>query len=524
MVVCVCPIASQIGAQILAEGGNAVDAAVAVALVMAVTWPEAGNIGGGGFMLISPPRGKPVMIDYRETAPASVTKDTFAQTKSYFDAKAVGVPGTLRGLELAHQEFGTRTWKELLAPAVKLAQEGFILDEAACKSLNGIMNKKGGGNAEFRKVYSKADGTPWQAGDRLVLKDLAKVLRAVQEHGAKAFYEGEFAEQFAKEMKTLKGYITVEDLKNYQAKKRTPVIGTYRGYEIIGAAPPSSGGITLIQMLNMLETFDLKKIGREEPQRVHLFSEVMKRAYRDRAAYLGDPDFTKIPEHLTSKDYAKKLVKTIDLKKSTPSRDLAGEIPLAKESDSTTHFSIVDASGLAVSNTYTLEDSFGSRVVLPGLGFILNNEMGDFNPKPGYTNTQGTIGTEPNLVAAGKRMLSSQCPVIIKKDGQLFLVTGSPGGRTIINTVLQVITNVIDFDLPIQEAVDAPRFHHQWFPDEIRYERKAQAWMKGLDTLGHQLKAVNAQGDAHSIWIDPKTGILHGAADKRLNGKATGVK
>lgn len=518
MVVCVSPEAADVGVAILKQGGSAVDASVAVALAMAVTYPAAGNIGGGGFMLIHPAKGEPAVIEYRETAPASVKVDTFAKTTDWRDHKASGVPGTVRGLDLAHKRFGKLAWKDLVLPAVKLAEEGFVLDAPMVKSLNDAMKGKGGNDA-FRKLFGKDGG--WKLGDRLIQKDLAKSLRLIAEKGSDAFYTGELADLLVAEMKTGNGFITHEDLKNYQAIERKPIHGTYRGHDIYGPPPPSSGGIALVEMLNILELFDLRKMGAGSAEARHVMAEAMKRAFADRARYVGDPDFTKVPAFLTSKEHGKKLAGTIDLKKVTPSEVLAEGIPLAKESDSTTHFSVIDADGLAVSNTYTLEESFGSKVVVRGAGYILNNEMGDFNARPGITTAKGRIGTEPNLVAPGKRMLSSQTPTIVVKDGKVLLITGSPGGRTIINTVLCVVTNVIDFKMDVQTAVNAPRQHHQWFPDELTFEGKNPDLAKKLETLGHNVR-TQKQGDAHSIWIDPKTGTYHGAADRRINGKAAG--
>jgi len=518
MVVCVSPEAADIGIAILKQGGSAVDASVAVAFAMAVTYPAAGNIGGGGFMLVHPAKGKPTFIEYRETAPASVKVDTFAKTTEWRDHKSSGVPGTVRGLELAHKKFGKLAWKDLVLPAAKLAEEGFALDAPMVKSLNDAMKGKGG-NDEFRKLFGKEGG--WKLGDRLFQKDLAMTLKLIAEKGPDAFYTGELADLLVAEMKAGNGYITHDDLKSYQAKERKPIHGTYRGHDVYGPPPPSSGGIALVEMLNILEQFDLRKMGAGSAEARHVMAEAMKRAFADRARYVGDPDFTKVPAFLTSKEHAKKLAGTIDLKKATPSIDLAEGIPLAKESDSTTHFSVIDSDGLAVSNTYTLEDSFGSKVVVRGAGYILNNEMGDFNSRPGITTPKGRIGTEPNLVAPGKRMLSSQTPTIIVKDGKVLLITGSPGGRTIINTVLCVVTNVIDFEMDLQSSVNATRQHHQWFPDELTLESKNPELAKKLEAVGHKVR-TQKQGDAHSIWIDPKTGEYHGAADKRINGKAAG--
>ena len=523
MVVSVSPYASEAGVQILQKGGNAVDAAVATAFVLAVTFPEAGNIGGGGFMLVHPPKGEPVVIEYRETAPAAATRDMFAKQTNTYALNAVGVPGTVRGLALAHQKFGHTPWKDLLAPAIELAEKGFALDARTARSLNLIVALSKN-FPEFVRVYGKDSGkAKWSEGDRLMLPDLAKTLRLIADGGADAFYKGPIADQIVAEMKSGGGLIAKEDLANYKANIRKPIHGTYRGYDVYGPSPPSGGGICLVEMLNILENFELKPRDRLTPKSIHLMAEAMRRAYCDRARWLGDPDFAKIPEHLTSKTYARKLAKTISLDKATPSDQLAKEIPLAPEGSDTTHFSVIDKDGLAVANTYTLEHSFGSKFVVRGAGFLLNNEMSDFNWKPGVTDRNGRIGTEPNVVAPGKRMLSSQTPTIVARGGKPILVTGSPGSRTITNTVLCIVVNVIDFQMNIRDAVDAPRIHHQWFPDEIKMERIKEnpELVEALRTMGH--KVIDArQGDGHSIWIDPKTGVYYGAADHRLIGSAKG--
>jgi gamma-glutamyltranspeptidase/glutathione hydrolase len=520
MVVAVSPPGADVGLGILKKGGNAVDAAVATAFAEAVTYPAAGNLGGGGFMVVFPGgKAKPVVIEYRETAPAAATKTMYKKNESIYTHRAVGVPGTVRGLALAHRKFGKLRWKDVVMPAVQLAEEGFVMDEALAGSLNWIVGSSPD-FPELRRVFGKNGKDDWEAGDRLVQKDLGRTLRLIAEKGADVFYKGEIADQIAAEMKTGHGLITKADLLAYRAHVRTPVHGTYRGYDIYGPPPPSSGGTCLVEMLNILENFDLRKQGRWSPETLHVLVETMRRAYCDRARYLGDPAFAKIPGHLTTKKYARKLAKAIDLKKATPSAQLAGDIPLAREGDSTTHFSVIDNNGMAVANTYTLERGYGSRVVVKGAGFLLNNEMMDFNWRPGVTDRQGSIGTEANQIAPGKRMLSSQTPTIVAKDGKVVLVTGSPGSRTIINTVLQVVINVIDFDMNLRDAVDAPRLHHQWFPDRVRFEgtRKYAAAVKRLRRMGHKVEGTR-QGDAHSIWVDPKTGRYHGAEDRRISGK-----
>ena len=526
MVVSVSQPASEVGVAILQKGGNAVDAAVATAFALAVTWPEAGNIGGGGFMLVAPGgKGEPTFFDYRETAPAASTKEMFAKDRPMI--RLVGTPGTVRGLALAHQRLGKLPWKDVVTPAVKLAEEGFPMDAALASGLNGIVARRAS-NAELCRVFGKENGkAKWRAGDTLLQPDLANALRSIAEDGPDAFYKGPIADQLVAEMKADSGLITKHDLASYQAKERQPLRGTYRGYEIIGPPPPSSGGTCLIEMLNILENFDLKKQGRYAPQTLHLTIEAMRRAYCDRARYLGDPDFVKIPTELTTKEYAGRLAKEINLEKATPSRDLAKDLAIQGESSDTTHFSVIDKDGMAVSNTYTLESSFGSRIVVKGAGFLLNNEMGDFNPRPGVTTAKGQIGTEPNQIAPGKRMLSSMTPVIVRRDGKPVLITGSPGGRTIINTVLCVTLNVLEFDMPLREAVDAPRLHHQWLPDVVHVEgellKQHGDALEALRRMGHTIdKTPTKQGDAHSIRIDPKNGRYEGAADKRRSGWAAG--
>jgi gamma-glutamyltranspeptidase/glutathione hydrolase len=526
MVVSVSGPASDVGVAILQKGGNAVDATVAVALALAVTHPAAGNIGGGGFMVVHPAKGQgaPTVFEYREKAPAAATPDMYKKDESIFTHRAVGVPGTLRGLALAHKRFGKLPWKDVVLPAVQLAEQGFAIDFYLSASLNNIVRTAGSDHPELARVFGKKGKPDWSPGDKLVQSDLAKTLQLIANQGADAFYTGPIADLLVAEMKAGGGLITKDDLARYEAKERQPIHGVYRGFDVYGPPPPSSGGICLVQMLNVLETFPLKKQGRWSKDTLHQMIEAMRRAFCDRARYLGDPDFTKIPPHLTSKEYALKLAQSIDLKKATRSEDLAKDIPLSAEGDSTTHFSIIDKDGMAVANTYTLEQSYGSRVVVKGAGFLLNNEMMDFNWRPGVTDQKGTIGTKPNQIAPGKRMLSSQTPTILARDGKVRLVTGSPGSRTIINTVLCIVVNVVDFDMDIQEAVNAPRMHHQWFPDETRYEggKKLADVVAELKQMGHTMSSVSKQGDAHSIAVHPETGVYFGAADKRISGKASG--
>ncbi len=527
MVVSVSRPASEVGLAILNEGGSAVDAAVAVAFALEVTWPEAGNIGGGGFMLVHAGSGQaPVVIDYREKAPGSATVDMFANGTGS-PHRLVGVPGTVKGLKKAHEKWGRLPWKSLVIPAVKLARDGFDVSPELAKSLNEVIATSRTYD-ELIRVYGRDVGkTEWKAGDRLIQPDLAATLSTIGSDGAEAFYTGPLADLLVAEMQRGGGLITKADLANYQAVERAPMHGTFRGYDIWSPPPPSSGGTVLIQMLNTIETFDLRQQGRWSPRTIHLMIESMRRAYLDRARFLGDPDFTKTPAHLTTKKYATELAQNISLTTATRSAILGADNLSPEERPNTTHFSVIDQDGMAVSNTYTLENSFGSRIVVRGAGYLLNDEMGDFNPKPGVTNSRGLIGTEPNQIAPGKRMLSSMTPVIVTKDGQPVLVTGSPGGRTIINTMFCLLVNVLEYEMSPREAVDAPRFHHAWMPDTVSMESGLltdhEQEVEQLRAMGHSINPKpSRQGDAHSIFIDQENGVRWGVADKRRDGWAAG--
>ena len=528
MVVSQSDIASEVGWKIMREGGNAIDGAVATAMALAVTHPTAGNIGGGGFIVYRAGDGTTTTFDFREMAPAGSNPAMWMKDGKYdFDIhhnshRSVGVPGTVAGLYLAHQKLGSKPWKDLVLPAVALARDGFEISEGLAASLERMI-------PEFKKYpaslaqFSK-NGLPYKAGEILKQGDLAKSLQRIADKGPAGFYEGETAELIEKEMKANGGLITRDDLKKYVAKERAPLKGTYRGHEIIGMAPPSSGGMAVIQMLNVLEAFDLKANGYGSAQNIHLVTEAMRRAFADRAQHLGDPDFNSgIPiAQLISKDYATQLRKTINPNKASVSTPSTFTWPT--ESQETTHLSVVDGKQNAVSMTYTLEYGYGSRIVVPGAGFLLNNEMGDFNSAPEMTDERGNIGTKPNLALPGKRMLSSMAPTIVAKDGKLFMVTGSPGGRTIINTVLTTILNVVDYGMNAQEAVDAGRMHHQWLPDRLSMERygfSADTIAK-LKAMGHTVAEAGGQGVAEVIVVG-KDGILEGGVDGRAaDGGAAG--
>ena len=525
-VVCVSAPACDAGAAILAKGGNAVDAAVATAFALAVTHPAAGNIGGGGFMIVRTPSGTVTTFDYREKAPLKSTRTMYLGEDGKINRSltaagylAPGVPGTVRGLELAHKKFGKLPWKDVVTPSLMLAEGGFVISAALARELNRELQRMTAFPASIA-AYGKAGGGEWKEGDKLVLSDLGKTLRAIADGGADAFYKGPIADLIAADMKANGGLISKEDLAAYRAKERAPVKGTYRGYEIVSMPPPSSGGIALVQMLNILEQFDLKSKGQSSAEAIHLEVEAMRRAYLDRARHLGDPDFVDVPvARLTSKVYAKTLAAGIDQQKASRSADLGRDIVAATppaEPDETTHFSVIDRNGMAVTSTYTLEGGYGSHVVVKGAGFILNNEMGDFNKKPGETNITGDIGTAANLIDPGKRMLSSMTPTMVLKDGKLVLLTGSPGGRTIINTVLCVVLGVTEFGLNGRQAVDAARLHHQWLPDTVRLEQNGASAevLAALKSMGHDASAQGRQGDAHSIWIAPD-GTPYGVNDKR---------
>jgi gamma-glutamyltranspeptidase/glutathione hydrolase len=528
MVVSQDKIAAEVGADVLAEGGSAIDGAVATAFALAVTHPAAGNVGGGGFLVYRSASGEGIAYDFRETAPAGASPTMFLDGDGKYDsarhhdsALSVGVPGTVAGLHMAWTEKGRLPWKRLVEPAVRLARDGFILSDGLARSLKSAL-------AEMKKypaslaAFSK-DGVPYEAGELFRQPDLARTLARIAERGPAGFYEGETAELIEREMKASGGLITRADLKAYQPRRRQPVAGSYRGYDVLGMPPISSGGTALLEMLNVLEGYDIKAMGFSSSRSVHVIAEAMRRAFADRARHLGDPDFNPpLPvARLISKDYAAELRKTIREDRASVSSPERFEWPV--ESEETTHLSVVDKERNAVSLTYTLEAGYGSKITVAGGGFLLNNEMGDFNAGPGLTRPDGLIGTEPNLAQPGKRMLSSMTPSILSKDGRLFLVVGSPGGRTIINTVLLTILNVVDHGMNVQQAVDAPRFHHQWLPDRIAYEKFGLSpdTIAALQARGHTLyESQGAQGVAQAILVNAKEGLLEGGADRRAPDSA----
>jgi gamma-glutamyltranspeptidase/glutathione hydrolase len=521
MVVSANAFASRVGVQVLEAGGNAVDAAIATGFALAVTYPTAGNIGGGGFMVVRFPDGTATAFDFREKAPLAAHPEMFVDADGEYSNDlhhnshlAVGVPGTVAGFAKAHATLGRLPWSRLVLPAERLARDGFVLSDALAGSLGGVLPRMRRYPASVQ-AFSK-DGASYRPGEILRQPDLARTLERIRREGRDGFYTGETARLLAEEMRRGGGLITEEDLARYEAKERVPIRGTYKGYEILSMPPPSSGGTALVEMLNLLEAYDLAGLGHNSAAYIHYLTEAMRRAFRDRAALLADADFVDVPVHrLTSKAYAAELRRSIDSTRATVSDSL--DVVQASESEQTTHYSIVDADGMAVAVTYTLEAGYGSKIVVPGAGFLLNNEMGDFNGRPGLTTSSGLIGSTANVARPEQRMLSSMTPTIVAKDGQLVAVVGSPGGRTIINTVLQVILNVIEFEMDIQEAVDAPRFHHQWLPDQIGIESRATTIdsQRILEGMGHVVRIRGRQGHAHSIMIDPETGERLGAPDSR---------
>ncbi len=520
-------LASQIGVDILKQGGNAVDAAVAVAYALAVTLPRAGNIGGGGFMLVHiAEQNKTIAIDYRETAPAKAYKDIFLDEQGNAVDKlsrehglAVGVPGTVMGMELALTQYGTMSMKQVIAPAMKLAIDGISVTSDLSNSLSGLKSRitQWPSSAE---IFYHGDGSNYQVNEIFKQPELAHSLSLIAEKGSKGFYQGETAEKIVTAVTNAGGMMSLTDLANYKVVEREPVRGHYRGYEVVSMPPPSSGGIHIIEMLKVLEQFPIDKLGHNSADTLHLMAETMKYAYADRSEYLGDPDFVSVPmKQLISPEYAKNIASKISINKTTPSSEIKPGKLAPYESDQTTHFSIIDKWGNAVANTYTLNFSYGSGLVAKGTGMLLNNEMDDFSAKPGTPNGYGLIGGEANAVEGNKRPLSSMSPTIVMKDGKPYIVTGSPGGSRIINITLQMIMNVIDHKLNIAEATAAARMHHQWLPDFIWVEHTLNRdTISLLEAKGHKVKVGNAMGSTQSIMMTEQG--LFGASDPRRSGSA----
>jgi len=537
MVVSTSSYASKVGVDILKKGGNAIDAAVAVGFALAVTYPSAGNIGGGGFMVIHFKDGENTTIDFREKAPLSADKDMYLNEAGEFlpelsqeGTTSAGVPGSVSGLIYALKKYGTLPLTEIIQPAIDLAKNGWKLEERDARYFNENLPRFEKYPSSL-KVFSK-DGESYREGDLFTQPDLAWTLEQIKENGRDGFYKGKVADLLVDQVSSLGGYITLEDLEKYQPMEREPITGNYRGYEIVSMPPPSSGGIALVELLNILENYDLAKEGWGSSGYIHHLVEAMKYVYADRTYHLGDEDFYPVPkEKLLSKHYAKTIFDKIEevKNKAVPSTEISGlNVSLFQESTETTHYSVYDAFGNAVSTTTTINSAFGSKIVVDGAGFLLNNEMDDFSGKPGTQNQFGLLGTEANSIMPEKRMLSSMTPTIILKDGEPYIIIGSPGGSTIITVVLQVILNCIDFPMNIQEAVEMPRIHHQWFPDSIYYEQKAlnEEVKEELVDMGYAFIDEGAEflilGISEGIMIDRINNIIYGASDPRGGGLAAG--
>lgn len=527
MVVAGDPLAVDAGVKVLQNGGNAVDAAVAVGFALAVTYPYAGNLGGGGFMLIRFADGRSTFVDFRERAPGKASHDMYLDARgnptrdSIEGWRSSGVPGTVRGFELAQKKYGRAKWDALIAPAIDLASNGFPVSDAFSQMLRDSRDLAR--DPQSKRIFLK-NGAYFDMGDRLVQLELAATLRRVASLGSKDFYEGETARMLADAMAKNGGLITQADLKNYAAVERPPLIGKYRGYQIITAPPPSSGGIGLLQMLGMLEGSGYEKSGAGSAASIHYVAEVMRRFYADRSEYMGDPDFYKVPvAGLLDPAYLRKRRASIDPDHATPSSQILPGHPAGVEPAETTHYNVVDAEGNAVAVTYTLNGGFGNGITVPGAGFLLNNEMDDFSAKPGASNMFGLVQGESNSIQPGKRPLSAMTPTILARDGKFFMAVGAPGGSRIITAVLQVILNVIDFGMNVQDAVDAPRFHHQWQPDRLTLERGfSPDTIALLKARGHQIDQSGGSVSSVVEAIVSDQGWLQGASDGRRPGKAAG--
>ncbi len=522
MVVCAYPDAAQVGLNILKKGGNAVDAAVAVQFALAVTYPEAGNIGGGGFMVYRSAKGETNTLDFREKGPAAASANMFLDaagnvipSMSISTHQASGVPGSVDGMVTAHSKYGKLPWADLVQPAIDLARDGFKLTKRAAASLNGAQ-------AEFAKLNPSKTyflrAIPWQEGDQFVQEDLAKTLELIRDKGRAGFYDGPTAEKIVAEMQSGQGLITKTDLAAYHSVWRKAIVGQYKGYKVITMPPPSSGGIALLQLLRSVETYPIKTWGFNRDSTIQLMVEAERRVYADRSKYLGDPDFYKVPvDSLLNPAYTVGRMKSFNLAAATPSTVIQPGSFVGYESDQTTHYSIVDRDGNAVSITTTLNGGFGSKIFVAGAGFLLNNEMDDFSAKPGVPNMFGLVGGKANAIQPGKRMLSSMTPTILEKDGKLFMIVGTPGGSTIITSVFQTILNVIDFDQSMQTAVDSKRFHHQWLPDQIDFEKGAIDSLSQIRLTQKGYKLVQRKGGSgrvDAILLTP-WGYYEGGADPR---------